>query len=152
MDCIQPQTFWPNPIELEKFFTEHHVEDAAFHTLAGNVHKISIGPFEVRLPYWRLSDRVYSPNLQIDIDITKVGDNYAIHVVIYFKVGPFKKKVFEFKITLPIKDKSVCKSVNVVGIIKATLCFSLENGCIYLTYDIQSVAGSWKGKIKIVCI
>jgi hypothetical protein len=81
-----------------------------------------------------------------------VDNHYAIHVVVYFKVGPFTKKVYEFTLNLPFSDKSICKSFNVLGVIKATFCFSLENGCFYFTYDVQSVAGNWKGKIKIVCI
>ena len=92
-----------------------------------------------------------SRSLQIDIDIKKVTDHYAIHVIVFFKVGPIKKKLFEFTVNLPIKDGSACKSFNVLGVIKATLCFVLEKGCIFFSYDIQSVAGSWKNKIKIIC-
>jgi hypothetical protein len=123
--------------------------DRFSHPTAG-VHKISIGPFEVRLTL-ALSDGFCSPGLQIDVDIKKVGNDYVIHVVVYFKVGPFKKKVYEFSIKLPISDKCVCKSFNVIGIIKATFCFCIENKCIYFTYDIQSVAGNWKGKVKLLC-
>jgi hypothetical protein len=90
--------------------------------------------------------------LQIVIDITKEGDVYKLKVTIYFKVGPFKKKIFEFEITLPISDKCVCKSFNVLGIIKATFCFCLKNSCIYFQYDIDSVAGHWKGEIKLICV
>jgi hypothetical protein len=90
--------------------------------------------------------------VQIDIDIKKVGTGYAIHVVIYFSIGPFKRKIYEFTVQLPISDRCVCKSFNVIGIMKAKLCFCLENKCIYLSYDIQSVAGRWTNKIKVVCV
>jgi len=120
-------------VELEKFFAAHHVGSIAFHTQAGNVHTISIGPFT------------------IELDIQKAADHYVIHIVVYFKIGPFKKKIFETTVNLPFKDGSVCKSFNVLGVAKATLCLILENGCIWFSYDIQSVAGSWKNKIKIIC-
>ena len=92
------------------------------------------------------------PPTQIDIDLKKVGNAYAIHVVVLFKVGFFKRKIFEFSINLPLTDKCACKSFNVLGIIKATFCFCLENKCIFFTYDISSVAGNWKGKVKLICI
>jgi hypothetical protein len=90
--------------------------------------------------------RVCSLGSQIDITIHSLRGSY-----VYFKVlGLFNEKIFDFTITLSKSGVCVCKSFNVLGIAKATLCFCFKDSCIQFTYDIQSVAGNWKGTIKLM--